>query len=92
MTRRATVKQRIERHLNGLVAAALLGSVPFNEFEDMLRRRVIKAALRRHNDNISRAAEELCMKRDTLRCRMIDLGIPRKHPAKGIAKPRRRAA
>lgn len=75
MTGRGTVRQRIERHLDGLVAAALLGSVPFNEFEDMLRRRVIKAALRRHRKCMHKAAAELGIKRDLLRERMIKLGI-----------------
>ena len=94
MSRRSTVKQRIERHLNGLVAAALLGSVPFDEFEDMLRRRVIKAALRRHHNCISNAAAELKVKRDNLRARMVRLGIPL--PPQSVkriaANARRRAA
>jgi DNA-binding NtrC family response regulator len=75
MTRR-TVKARIERHLTGLIAAATLGFVPFSEFEDMLRRRVIRAALRRHKGCISSAAAELKIKRDLLRARMVLLRIP----------------
>jgi DNA-binding NtrC family response regulator len=94
MTRRATVKQRIERHLDGLVAAALLGSVPFDEFEDMLRRRVIKASLRRHRNCMTRAAAELKIKRDLLRERMVRLGIPLPplSVAHSAARARRRAA
>lgn len=94
MTRRGTVKRRIERHLNGLVAAALLGSVPFDEFERMLRRRVIKAALRRHNNCMSRAAAELRIKRDLLRERMITLAIPLPPRSAKLtaARARRRAA
>ena len=94
MSRRWTVKQRIERHLNGLVAAALLGSVPFHEFETMLRRRVIKAALRRHNNCMTRAAADLRIKRDLLRERMITLGIKRPplSLARSAANARRRAA
>ena len=94
MTRRGTVKQRIERHLNGLVAAALLGAVPFDEFEDMLRRRVIKAALRRHKGGIRKAAAELGIKRDLLRARMIALRIPLPplSLAKSAANERRRRA
>jgi DNA-binding NtrC family response regulator len=88
---RRTVKSRIERHLNGLVAAALLGHVPFRDFEDMLRRRVIKAALRRHRGSINAAAQELKMKRDCLRARMMQLGIPF-GPRSVAALSRRRAA
>ena len=73
---RRTVTERIERHLTGLTAAALLGEVPFAELENILRRRIIKAALRRHNGCISRAAVELKIKRDNLRARMIRLGVP----------------
>jgi DNA-binding NtrC family response regulator len=95
MTRRGTVKQRIERHLDGLVAAALLGCVPFDEFENMLRRRVIKASLRRHKNCMRKAAAELHIKRDLLRERMIKLGI--KLPPLSLARSadnarRRRAA
>jgi transcriptional regulator with GAF, ATPase, and Fis domain len=94
MSRHGTVQQRINRHLDGLIAAALLGCVPFTEFENMLRRRVIKAALRRHDNCILKAAAELGIKRDNLRARMIRLGIPL--PARSVAKSasnaRRRAA
>jgi DNA-binding NtrC family response regulator len=91
---RRTVTQRIERHLSGLIAAALLGSVPFDEFEDMLRRRVIKAALRRHRNCMRKAAAELKIKRDLLRERMIKLGIqlPPLSIARSAANARRRAA
>jgi len=87
---RRTVKARIERHLTGLIAAATLGVVPFNEFEDMLRRRVIKAALRRHKGCIFRTAEELQIKRDALRFRMVQLGIPL--PPRSLARMQRRSA
>jgi DNA-binding NtrC family response regulator len=94
MSRHRTVRQRIERHLDGLVAAALLGSVPFKEFEDMLRRRVIKAALRRHKNCITSAAAELKVKRDNLRHRMVLLGIPLPSlsVARSAANERRRRA
>jgi DNA-binding NtrC family response regulator len=94
MSRRGTVKQRINRHLDGLVAAALLGSVPFDEFEDMLRRRVIKAALRRHKNCMYKAAADLGIKRDLLRERMIRLGItlPPLSVARSADNARRRCA
>ena len=94
MTARGTVTQRIELHLNGLVAAALLGSVPFSEFENMLRRRVIKAALRRHKNCMRKAAAALNIQRDLLRYRMITLGIPLppRSVAKSASNARRRAA
>jgi DNA-binding NtrC family response regulator len=87
---RGTVKKRIERHLNGLIAAALLGEVPFKEFEDMLRRRIIRASLRRHNGSVCAAAAELNMKRDCLRARLIQLGIP--FSARSVAALERRRA
>ena len=89
-----TVKERIEHHLNGLVAAALLGEVPLPQFEEMLRRRVIKAALRKHKNCISSAAKELKLDRDALRLRMVRLCVPL--PPRSVkriaANARRRAA
>lgn len=94
MSMRGTVKQRIERHLNGLVAAALLGEVALPEFEEMLRRRVIRAALRKHRNCISHAAKELGLDRDALRRRMVCLRIPLPplSLARSAANARRRAA
>jgi DNA-binding NtrC family response regulator len=94
MAKHYTVKERIERHLDGLIAAALLGSVPFNEFEDIMRRHIIKAALRRHKGCISSAAADLNIKRDSLRHRMVLLGIPLPplSVARSAANARRRAA
>jgi transcriptional regulator with GAF, ATPase, and Fis domain len=91
---RPTTKERIEHHLNGLVAAALLGEVPLREFEDILRRRVIRAALHKHNNVISRAAKELKLDRDALRRRIVWFGIPLppRSVARSASNARRRAA
>ena len=76
LPRRLTVHERIQEHLTGLISAALLCRMPLLEFEDILRKRVIEAALRNHKGCISRAARDLKMDRDTLRLRMYRLGIP----------------
>jgi hypothetical protein len=90
---RGTVRQRIERHLTGLIAAATLGGVPYKDLEDILHARIIRGALRKYGC-MSRAAAELGMKRDMLRERMIVLNIPlsRRSIMKAAANRKRRAA
>ena len=92
MKEKRTVRARIERHLTGLVAAALLGDVPLWEFEDMLRRRVICAALRKHRNSIARAAVELNTSQENIRRRMMLLGIPRPPRTVQASYTRRRRA
>jgi|GEM_PF-5759504 DNA-binding NtrC family response regulator len=90
---RGTVRERIERHLTGLIAAATLGGVSYKDLEDILRRRIIRAALREYKC-MSRAAAELGIGRDTLRERMLTLNIPLSSRSiqKAAANRKRRAA
>lgn len=58
------------------------GIVRHDDAVGVLRRHLIRHTLRRHNGNVTQAAAELGVHRNTVMRYMLDLGIRREEPVK----------